>query len=243
MNWVAPIKDEETLQKFKDALREAGDKYYILFEIGIGTGMQLQEILQLRVGDVRGKTELHAFIGTQRIEQTFPLKPELAAIIDEFTAGRDEDEYLITGYSSTHKPLSREQAYRIFKQAGTRIGLKSIGTQTMRKTFAWRYYKETGDIHYIQKLFNHASPTITYRYIGEKPNIQVICDRMTEDENQKAMQYLLDDRRGINDIDEIISQLRKIRRQLDGKPQPAAYYGRVDALLEQISDILRDFQQ
>ena len=165
MNWVAPIKDDETLQKFRDALRSVDDKYYILFEIGIGTGLQLQDILQFKVKDVRGKDMLIAVIGTRQIEQAFPLKPELQAVITDFIDGRDDDEYLITGYASTHKPLSREQAYRIFKQTGNRIGLKSIGTQTMRKTFAWRYYKETGDIQYIQNLLNHASPNITFRYI------------------------------------------------------------------------------
>ena len=46
MNWVAPIKDEETLEKFKAKLREMDDKYYIMFEIGVGTGLQLQEILK-----------------------------------------------------------------------------------------------------------------------------------------------------------------------------------------------------
>ena len=30
MNWVAPIKDEETLEKFKAKLREMDDKYYIM---------------------------------------------------------------------------------------------------------------------------------------------------------------------------------------------------------------------
>ena len=58
MNWVAPIKDDETLQKFRDALRSVDDKYYILFEIGIGTGLQLQDILQFRVKDVRDKDKL-----------------------------------------------------------------------------------------------------------------------------------------------------------------------------------------
>lgn len=243
MNWVAPIKDEETLQKFRAALRAVDDKYYILFEIGIGTGLQLQDILQFRVGDVRNKNALHAVIGTRQIERVFPLKPELQAVIEEFIAGRDDDEYLITGYASTNKPLSREQAYRIFKQTGSKIGLKSIGTQTMRKTFAWRYYKETGDIHYIQTLLNHASPNITFRYIGEKPNIQVIYDKITEDENQKAMNYLLNDKHGINDIDIIISELKQIRRQLSGKKQSPAFYGRVDALLEQMRDIMKDFNQ
>ena len=38
MNWVAPIKDDTTLEKFKQKLREVDDKYYILFEIGVGTG-------------------------------------------------------------------------------------------------------------------------------------------------------------------------------------------------------------
>ncbi|MFQ9389068.1 MAG: hypothetical protein ACLR1V_09995 [Coprococcus sp.] len=74
MNWVAPIKDDETLQKFRDALRSVDDKYYILFEIGIGTGLQLQDILQFRVKDVRDKDKLIAVIGTRQIEQSFPLK-------------------------------------------------------------------------------------------------------------------------------------------------------------------------
>ena len=29
MNWVAPIKDEETLARFKQKLREMDEKYYI----------------------------------------------------------------------------------------------------------------------------------------------------------------------------------------------------------------------
>ena len=243
MNWVAPIKDDETLQKFRDALRSVDDKYYILFEIGIGTGLQLQDILQFRVKDVRDKDKLIAVIGTRQIEQSFPLKEELQAVISDFIDGRDDDEYLITGYASTHKPLSREQAYRIFKQTGNRIGLKSIGTQTMRKTFAWRYYKETGDIQYIQNLLNHASPNITFRYIGEKPNIRVIYDKITDDGNQKAMEYLLTDKKGVEDIDAIIHELKQIRRKLTGKRQSLPYYGRVDILLEQMHDTLRDFNQ
>lgn len=243
MNWVAPIKNEETLQNFKEALRAVDDKYYILFEIGIGTGLQLQDILQFRIKDVRGKDTLHAVIGTRQIEREFPLKPELQKIIADFIEDKNDEEYLITGYASTNKPLSREQAYRIFKQTGSRTGLKSIGTQTMRKTFAWRYYKETGDIHYIQTLLNHASPNITFRYIGEKPNIQVIYDKITEDENEKAMTYLLNDKRGITEIDKIIDEMKCIRRQLNGKKQSSAFYGRVDALLEQMKEIIQDFKQ
>ena len=55
MNWVSPIKDDETLEKFKQELRKVDDKYYILFEIGVGTGLQLQEILKFRNKDIRDK--------------------------------------------------------------------------------------------------------------------------------------------------------------------------------------------
>lgn len=67
------------------------------------------------------------------------------------------------------------------------MGLTSIGAQTMRKTFAWRYYKSTGDIYYLQNLLNHASPSITYRYIGEKPNVEVYLKKMTPEEKERAV--------------------------------------------------------
>ena len=55
------------------------------------------------------------------------------------------------------------------KKVGEDVGLPSVGGSTMRKTFAWNYYKATNDIYYLQNLLNHASPSITYRYIDESP--------------------------------------------------------------------------
>ena len=243
MNWVAPIKDEQILQKYKDTLREIDEKYLILFEIGIGTGLQLQDILQFKIGDVRGKDCLAVTIGARGIEQSFHLSDELQETIAKFIEGRDDSEYLITGYARNLQPLSREQTYRVFRKAGLAIGLKSIGTQTMRKTFAWRYYRDTGDIYYIQNLLNHASPNITFRYIGEKPNLQVMYGKTTEDDNQKAMQYLLTDKHGIADIDDIIASLKFVRRKLAGKLQLPDFYGKTDLLLEILKDTIRDYEQ
>lgn len=156
MNWVAPIKDDTTLEKFKQKLREVDDKYYILFEIGVGTGLQLQEILKFRNKDIRDKDSIEASIGTKNIKRTFQIPQELKEIISQYTEGKDPEAYLILGHSGSPAPLSREQAYRVFKNVGKSMGLNAIGAQTMRKTFAWRYYKETNDIYYIQNLLNHA---------------------------------------------------------------------------------------
>ena len=66
MNWVAPIKDEETLEAFAEALKDIDEKYYFMFELGIGTGLQLQDVLQFKVKDVKDtkvqNIEMKAFL-------------------------------------------------------------------------------------------------------------------------------------------------------------------------------------
>ena len=52
------------------------------------------------------------------------------------------------------------------------------------------------------------------------------------------MEYLLTDKKGVEDIDAIIHELKQIRKR-----QSLPYYGRVDTLLEQMHDTLRDFNQ
>ena len=70
MNWVAPIKDDETLSEFMECLKQMDEKYCIMFEIGVGTGMQLQDILKLKNKDVRDKDLIEAYIGTKHIQLT-----------------------------------------------------------------------------------------------------------------------------------------------------------------------------
>lgn len=113
MNWVAPIKDDTTLEKFKQKLREVDDKYYILFEIGVGTGLQLQEILKFRNKDIRDKDSIEASIGTKNIKRTFQIPQELKEIISQYTEGKDPEAYLILGHSGhRHRfPENRLTAY------------------------------------------------------------------------------------------------------------------------------------
>lgn len=44
--------------------------------------------------------------------------------------------------------------------------MDNIGTHTLRKTFGYFHYKRYKDVALLQQLFNHASPSITLRYIG-----------------------------------------------------------------------------
>ena len=242
MNWVAPIKEDETLVNFKKALRKNDDKYYIMFEIGVGTGLQLQDILKFKVKDIAGKSSITVSIGTKNIKRTFNIPEDVQKIITEYTANKKPDDYLITGYAGSTQPLSREQAYRIFKAAGKSIGIGSIGAQTMRKTFAWRYYKETGDIYYLQNLFNHASPSITYRYIGEKPSVQLVLKKMTPEENERSRYMLYADGSGKKRLDSVISELQNIRDNFDNPANNDAFYGRVDCLLTELDELMTTYR-
>lgn len=242
MNWVAPIKDEETLEKFKQKLREVDDKYYILFEIGVGTGLQLQEILKFKNKDIRGKDSIEACIGTKNIRRVFHIPQELKEIIEKYTEGKDPEAYLILGHSGSEAALSREQAYRVFKSVGKSMGLNAIGAQTMRKTFAWRYYKATDDIYYLQNLLNHASPSITYRYIGEKPNVEVILKKMTPEENERSRYLLYKDGSGKKRIKALVETLSNIERELDNPTNNDAFYGRVDCLLTELEELMENFK-
>lgn len=67
-------------------------------------------------------------------------------------------------------------AWKIIKEAAEAVGVKDIGTHSLRKTWAYHSYKAGTDIVIIQDMLNHSSPAITLRYIG-----------ITQDEKDRAV--------------------------------------------------------
>ena len=112
----------------------------------------------------------------------------------------------------------------------------------MRKTFAWRYYKETGDSYYLQNLLNHASPSITYRYIGERPTVDVVMKKLTPEENERSREVLLRDESGKRRIEKVIGLLKSLEEQLANPGNKDAFYGRADCFLEQIEELISTYE-
>lgn len=243
MGWVSPIKDDETLERFKQALKNADVKYYIMFEIGVGTGMALQDILLLKVKDVKDKKSITVSIGAREMQTTYDIPNDVQTIISEYIKDKEPDSYLILGHLNSSAPLSREQAYRVFKSVGKTVGITAIGAQTMRKTFAWRYYKANNDISYIQHLLNHASPAITYRYIGEKPNIQVVLRKTTAEENERSRYLLYLNDTGRKKLTAAIDELTAIRAKFDDPTNNDAFYGCVDCFLQELDELIENYKQ
>lgn len=243
MKWVSPIKDDDLLQRICDELDKMDPKYRIMFLVGTGTGLQLQEILRLRIMDVRQRDFFRQVIGMRDVRRDFHIDPDLKREIDRFTEGKDENCYLVYGHGTRQDhPLSREQAYRVLKEAGKRAGLDDCGATTMRKTFAWRYYQRTGDIYYLQDLLGHSSPAVTYRYIGIRPNLKVGVAKKSAGENEKARQRLYEGQAGVRHVEKIRETLLDIEKEMQSPKNPDAWFGKTESLLSSIDTLLEEYR-
>ncbi|MGX5576555.1 tyrosine-type recombinase/integrase, partial [Bacillus toyonensis] len=94
MNFVQPIRDPEQIKQIKEYLKEKNARNYILFVMGINTGLRISDILKLKVGDVQGSHISMREMKTgkqKRIQITSALKRELKW----FSEGREIGEYLL----------------------------------------------------------------------------------------------------------------------------------------------------
>lgn len=167
MNTVQPIRDPEVLQDMMDYLEGTNYRNYIMFLLGIDTGLRISDILRLRVRDVTGS---HISIREKKTKKqkriliTAELKKKLAPYID----GKLPNEFLIRSREGVNRPITREMAYKIVRAVGDEFGLSEIACHSLRKTFGYIFYNKTTnkDIALLMNYFNHSSPQETLRYIG-----------------------------------------------------------------------------
>lgn len=165
MNFVQPIRDLNKIDEIKRYFKQKCERDYMMFILGLNTGLRISDILTLKVSDLK---DLHIILREKKtrkqkmIRITPSLRRELKVYIEEMK----KEEYLFQSRNGTNKPISRSQAYKILRNAAEKYKLVDIGTHTLRKTFGYHFYLQTKDIAMLQELFNHSSPHITLRYIG-----------------------------------------------------------------------------
>jgi integrase len=178
MEIVQPIRELSKIKAMKNTLRKSGERNYMLFCIGINTGLRISDILDLRVSDVREQTHIHITEKKTGKDKKFKINNALKDDLEEFVCDMNDREYLFQSHKGTNKPITRVQAYRILSDAARDIGLSEIGTHTLRKTFGYHFYKKYNDVALLQELFNHSAPSVTLRYIGIN---QDIMDKAMDD--------------------------------------------------------------
>jgi integrase len=171
-----------------DALiEELGTRDRAFFLLGLHTGFRISEILSLKVRDVLDR---HGLV-TDRIEvarrhmkgkrqgRSVILHPRAAEAIGsqlEQLKHRQRarpHHFIFRSYHNgglENRPITRRQAWRILRETADRLGfIGRIGTHSMRKTFAARFYKASGgDLIATQAALDHESVDSTARYLGIK---------------------------------------------------------------------------
>ncbi|MCD5324762.1 MULTISPECIES: tyrosine-type recombinase/integrase [Pontibacillus] len=165
MNFVQPIRDPIMINQVKDYLLEKSERNYMLFVIGINTGLRISDILQLKVKDVEG---MHINLREKKTKKRKKIRitPQLRRELKWYIADKAPNEYLFKSRKGGNKAIGRSMAYKILRDAADQFGLKEIGTHTLRKTFGYHFYLQTKNTAMLQELFNHSSEKITLIYIG-----------------------------------------------------------------------------
>ena len=164
MNIVEPIKNLNDIQKIKDYLSN-NKRNYLLFSLGINSGLRISDILALDVKDVKNKEYIEIKEKKTSKYKRFPLNKILQNEIHDFVKDKEMNKPLF--WTQKNKRLGRVQAYKILNNAANAVGLNiHIGTHSLRKTFGYHHYKKYDNLPLLQKILNHSSSAITLRYIG-----------------------------------------------------------------------------
>lgn len=176
MKRVQPIREKTKLEDIKRILKSKNERNFIMFEIGIYTGLRISDILQLKVKDLKNQEYLKLTEKKTDKDNRILINPILKRDLKKYLENRIDEEYIIKSREGDNKPLKRSMAYKILSLAAKELDMQDIGTHTLRKTFGYHYYLKTKDIGMLMELFNHSSERITLRYIG-----------INQDKRDKAM--------------------------------------------------------
>lgn len=166
MNSVEPIRDVNKLEDIVSYLKNKNQRDYIMFLLGLYTGLRISDILKLQVKHVKGRDTIRLKEKKTDKSKVIKINKFLKKELESYIADKEDYQYLIANSKSGLNPISRQHAYKIINDVGLFFGLENIGTHSMRKTFGYHYYLKTKDTAVLQNIFNHSDPSITLKYIG-----------------------------------------------------------------------------
>lgn len=163
---VQPIRSKQKLADMKWSLRYwCGERDYMLFLVGINTGLRVGDLLKFKIKDVKRKKKIVIQEGKTKKTRIINLS-NIYDELQQYINTLDGTEWLFPSRKGD-KPITPTQAYRQLNKAAEQVDIPDgIGTHTMRKTFGYWFYKQTRDIAKLQHILNHTKPEVTLRYIG-----------------------------------------------------------------------------
>lgn len=175
-----PIRTQPEIHSFLRCLKNWNKTYYIAALIGINWGLRCSDILALQVGDVLAGSGSRIQIidrlmvveiktGKERhIFMTDKMRQELHSHIKNMKNWTSETPLVLSqkkGSGGKLKSLSRQHLWHVITVAANEAGIKgSIGTHSLRKTYAYQAWRNGVGVDVLQREFGHVSVQTTHRY-------------------------------------------------------------------------------
>lgn len=160
-----PIKSKKDIKAVEQYLKEHNERDYVLWVLGVNSGLRVSDIVGLNVSDVVDKTHITIIEKKTQKRKSFYINDKLKRVLKPFIKDRDFDEPLFLGRQG--KRLNQRQVYRFLIATCQALGIKAkVSTHTMRRTSGYHHYQQYKDAVILQKIFNHSSQRITLMYIG-----------------------------------------------------------------------------
>ena len=166
MNKVQPIRSKKKVRELGEEIRKSGEKYYIMYNIGIYTGMRVSDIVSLKKKNISSIRTIKLREQKTNKSNEYIINKPLWDILKKYIENMDDDDYLIPSREGIGQHIGRVRAYQVIKNAANKVGINGLGTHSLRKTFGYWFYKQYKDIATLQRIFKHSDPSITLMYIG-----------------------------------------------------------------------------
>ncbi len=180
MRFVEPIRDRDTLTAVKTWLKGRSLRDWALFVTGINFALRIQDLLDLKVGDVTNEAGIRESFQIQQrktnggVRVHVPLNAREALTTYLSNAHPDPQNPESPLFPSRKRtadgklnPVSRFQAYRILNSAVRQFEPDlAVGTHTLRKTWGCFAFDSGYPLEVIMQKLGHQSPAATLRYLG-----------------------------------------------------------------------------
>lgn len=217
-----PIRSLSDIQAMKNYFHEHSLRNYLLFILGISTGLRGKDLLRLQVRDVvdcNGYVvkELSAY-ESKTCKMNHPiLNNEAQAAVSEYLnslTNCNSEDYLFTVSPTNSTPIKLDTLYHILIRTKKALNLEfNMTVRTLRKTFAyWTIKQHYDDPHVmasLQEMLNHDSMLTTLHYSGHtRDNLATMYNDMGAVINGTAVERLPQTENVESKLDAILTALQ-----------------------------------
>ena len=178
MSTTQPIKTMEDIEEMKQYFYRNGEmRNYALVTMGINTALRISDLLKLRWDHVwnfeKQCYKSHIVLQEQKTGKTANVfineqcRKCLGAWKQQLKGKIYPAEYIFKSRMGNNKPIGRNRAYIIIKNASQALGYEgNISCHSLRKTFGYHAWKQGISPTIIMSIYNHSSMEVTKRYLS-----------------------------------------------------------------------------